>query len=204
MAAWAREAKIPMFFCGGSVGDFSVPLIGISSSLMLEEALDHLFKLGHKNIVLPLCERTPSFALNLKSVFSKKLISLHYDFINEFNTPMSTDSGVASFRACLDQSFAIKTPSAIVCLDWREYIASLCYLQEKGLKVPQDISLVTLSYDHSADWFKPIPTHFLHPLDKLASTLADWLEDISTYNKFTLNASVRGLWQKGETIAKAK
>jgi hypothetical protein len=204
MAAWAREAKIPMFFCGGSLGDYSVPLIGISSSLMLEEALDHLLALGHKNIILPLCERTPSFALNLKSVFSKKLVSMHHDFINEFNTPMSDKSDVASFRACLDQSFAMKKPTAIICLDWREYIAALFYVQEKGLNVPKDVSLVVLSYDHSADWFKPVPTHFLHPIDKLASTLATWLEDLSTYNNFTLDAKVRGLWQKGETIAKAK
>ncbi len=204
MAAWAREAKIPMFFCGGSVGDFSVPLIGISSSLMLEEALDHLLAFGHKNIVLPLCERTPSFASNLKAAFSKKLVAMNHDFINEYNTPMSDDSGVKSFRACLDQTFAIKQPSAIICLDWREYIAALCYVQEKGLKVPDDISLVVLSYDHSVDWFNPVPTHFLHPLDKLASTLATWLEDLSTYSNFTLSASIRGLWQQGGTIAAAK
>jgi hypothetical protein len=61
--------------------------------------------------------------------------------------------------------------------------------------------LICLSHDHSVDWFSPIPTHFEHPIDKLAMTLSNWLEDISTYNDFTLLAMVRGTMIAGETIA---
>lgn len=204
MAAWARDAKIPMFFCGGSLGDFSVPLAGVSSSLMLEDALDKLISLGHQSITLPLCDRSPSFAANLKSSISRKLIEANCDFISELNTPSSDSDGVEAFRQCLDRAFAVKPPTAIICLDWREYIAALFYVQKKGLSVPEDVSLVCLSHDHSADWFSPKPTHFRHPIDKLAATLCNWLEDISTYNDFTLSASVRGTIEEGETVAAAK
>lgn len=201
MAAWARDTKIPMFFCGGATGDVSVPVAGVSSSHMLEEALDRLIALGHHKITLPLCERVPSFASKLKATISQKLIMANRDFISELNTPSHEESGVEIFRSCLDRAFAIDTPTAIICMDWREYIAALCYVQEKGLKVPQDVSLVCLSHDHSADWFKPVPSHFIHPLDKLASTLGNWLEDISNYTNFTLQSSVRGTWVPGETVA---
>jgi DNA-binding LacI/PurR family transcriptional regulator len=204
MAAWARDVKVPMFFCGGALGDFSVPMVGVSSSMMLEDALSQLISLGHKDITLPLCERSPSFAANLKSTISRKLVEAGHDFISELNAPATDDGGVESFRNCLDRAFAVRPPTAIVCLDWREYIAALCYVQKKGLSVPKDISLICLSHDHSADWFSPIPTHFEHPIDKLATTLSNWLEDISTYNDFTLSAMVRGTMIAGETIAKPR
>ena len=201
MAAWARDAKIPMFFSGGAMGDFSVPMVGVSSNLMLEEAMDKLIGLGHHHIILPICGRATSFAAGLKSTFSRKLVNDGFDFIAEFNCPTSDESGVESYHRCLDRAFAIKTPTAIICLDWREYVTSLCYLQQKGMKVPQDVSLICQSHDHTVDWFIPKPTHFHHPLDKIATTLCGWLEDISTYNNFTLLATVRSVLNEGESVA---
>jgi DNA-binding LacI/PurR family transcriptional regulator len=201
MAAWARDAKIPMFFSGGAMGDFSVPMVGVSSNLMLEEAMDKLIGLGHHHIILPICGRATSFAAGLKSTFSRKLVNDGFDFIAEFNCPTSDESGLESYHRCLDRAFAIKTPTAIICLDWREYVTSLCYLQQKGMKVPQDVSLICQSHDHTADWFIPKPTHFHHPLDKIATTLCGWLEDISTYNNFTLLATVRSVLNEGESVA---
>lgn len=204
LAAWSRDAKIPIFFCGGSLGDFSVPMVGVSTSQMLEDSLDVLIQRGHRRITLPLCERSPSFASTLKSSISRKLVEANCDFISEFNVPSSEESGVSSFRKCLDRAFAVQTPTAIICLDWREYVAALFYVQQQGLKVPEDISLISLSDDHSTEWFTPRPSHFKHPLDKLAATLCNWLEDITTYNDFTLTARARGVMVEGETIANAK
>ena len=201
MAAWARDAKIPMFFSGGTMGDLSVPMVGISSSLMLEDAMEKLIGLGHSHIILPLCGRAASFTAALKLTISQKLIMKGLDFISEFNCPTSDENGVESYHRCLDRTFAIRVPTAIICLDWREYVTSLCYLQQKGMKVPQDVSLICQSHDHSADWFIPKPTHFYHPINKIASTLCNWLEDISTYNNFTLLATVRGVLNEGESVA---
>jgi len=178
-----------------------VPMVGVSSNLMLEEAMDKLIGLGHHHIILPICGRATSFAAGLKSTFSRKLVNDGFDFIAEFNCPTSDESGVESYHRCLDRAFAIKTPTAIICLDWREYVTSLCYLQQKGMKVPQDVSLICQSHDHTADWFIPKPTHFHHPLDKIATTLCGWLEDISTYNNFTLLATVRSVLNEGESVA---
>ena len=201
MAAWARDAKIPIFFSGGTIGDYSVPMVGVSSNLMLEEAMDKLIGLGHRDITLPLSDRATSFAAALKTTISKKLVNAGFDFISEFNCPTSEAGGVEAYHKCLDRAFAIKTPTAIICLDWREYVTSLCYVQRKGLRIPQDISLICQSHDHSADWFIPKPTHFMHPLNKIASTLCEWLEDMTTYNNFSLLATVRGVLAEGESVA---
>ena len=203
MAAWARDTKIPMFFCGGTMGDLSVPFVALSSQMMLEEAMDRLLALGHSKITLPLCERAPSFATKLKSTISQKLIMANYDFISELNTPSSQEGGVESFRHCLDRAFAVTTPTAIICLDWREYLATLSYAQAKGLRVPQDLSLICMSDNHATDWLSPFASHFARPIDKLASTLSDWLEDITSYNNFSLYTSIRSHWVEGETVAAA-
>jgi DNA-binding LacI/PurR family transcriptional regulator len=201
MAAWARDAKTPMFFCGGSLEDFPVPIAAISSSLMLEEALDQLIARGHYKITMPLCQRGAAFTTRQKSTISSKLIEAGYDFITELNVPTTAENTLADFCNCLDRAFAVSKPTAIICLDWREYLAALSYVQKKGLSVPEDISLVSLSNDHAADWLSPEPSRFLHPLDKLAATLANWLEDMSTYNDFQLVAPLRGVWIPGGTMA---
>jgi DNA-binding LacI/PurR family transcriptional regulator len=97
----------------------------------------------------------------------------------------------------------VTTPTAIICLDWREYVATLSYAQAKGLRVPQDLSLICMSDDHATDWLSPLASHFARPMDKLASTLSDWLEDITSHNNFTLKASIRSHWVEGETVAAA-
>lgn len=201
MAAWARDAKIPMFFCGGTKEDFSVPMAGISSGSMLEEALDRLISLGHHKITLPLCARPKTFAANLKSIISTKLLQAGHDFIAELHTPSTEDNSRAAFHECLERAFAISTPTAIVCIDWRECLATLCYAKDKNLKIPRDLSIISLSTDHAAEWLSPSPSRYLHPLDKLASTLCGWLEDMSTYTNYQLYASIRGVWLEGETIA---
>lgn len=201
MAAWARDAKIPMFFCGGALEDYAVPIAAISSSLMLEEALDHLITLGHHQITMPLCQRGAPFVARQKTTISMKLIEAGHDFITELHVPTSQENGLSDFHACLDRAFAVGNPTAIICLDWREYLAALSYVQKKGLSVPEDVSLVSLSNDHAADWLTPEPSRFIYPLDKLAATLANWLEDMSTYNNFHLCTPLHATWTPGGTIA---
>ena len=203
MAAWAREKDIPMFFCGGTVGEFSVPIAGISTQMMLEEAMERLLALGHHKITLPLCGREPTFVAKLKSTISQKLIAANHDFISELNAPTNAEGGVESFRNCLERAFAVSSPTAIICLDWREYLASLSYVQAKGMKVPKDISLICMSDDHATDWLSPMASHFVHPVDKVANTLSNWLEDITTYNNYSLNVSIRSNWVDGESVAAA-
>jgi DNA-binding LacI/PurR family transcriptional regulator len=201
LAAWARDAKMPMFFCGGALEDFPVPITAISSSQMIEEVLDHLIALGHHRITIPMCQRNPQYVKRAKTLISNKLIQAGHEFITELNVPMSEGNHRKDFCLCLDRAFAVKKPTAIICPDWREYLAACSYLKNKGLVVPDDVSLISLSSDHAADWLDPEPSRFIYPLDKLAATLADWLEDMSTYTNFQLRQRVNAQWVKGETIA---
>lgn len=200
MAAWARDAKIPMVFCGGTVEDRQVPIAGISTMSMLGEALDRLIALGHHKITLPLCERSITQVTNYKNMMRRKITDAGHEFIDELQVPESSDNSVAFFRGCLDQAFAVDTPTAIICIDWRECIAALCYAKENSMRVPEDMSLICLSSDQAAGWLSPSPSRFDHPLDKLAATLCEWLEDMSTYHNYQLSASLPGIWIEGDTI----
>lgn len=200
MAAWARDTKIPMFFCGGSTEDHPVPIAGISNLAMLGEALDRLIALGHQKIIVPLCERKAHVA-NYQKTVKNKFTAAGYEFNEEFSTPVRSESRVEHFRECLNQSFAIDTPTAIICIDWRECIATLCYAKEHSIRVPEDLSLICLSSDQAAAWLTPSPCRYQHPLDQLTDTLCGWLEDMTTYQNFQLAASLPGIWIDGETTA---
>lgn len=204
MAAWARDTKIPTFFCGGSLGDFKVPVAGVSSYKMIDEAIDRLFSLGHKNISVMLANRSPEYCKRIQTLVAEKFNAAGLVFSEKIHAPTTKEDNVNVFRDGLSEVFAAQPVTAFICLDWREYVATMCYIQEKGLKVPEDISIICLSHDHSSNWSSPIPSHYHHPMEEIVKTLADWIEDITTYTNFELNANLSGIWQEGETLSTAR
>jgi DNA-binding LacI/PurR family transcriptional regulator len=200
MAAWARDTKIPTIFCGGAIGEYSVPMVAFSSGKMLEMAMDRLLALGHKQISTMLADRSPEYCQSVQKRIEQKLSNAGVPFIKERHTPTSEIGGVNAFIKSLETTFEQQNTTALICLEWREYLAALCFVQQKGWKVPEDISMICLSSDHAADWLHPVPTHFRLPVITMCEILADWIEDVNLHSNFTLFESLSGKWEEGATI----
>ena len=200
MAAWARDTKIPTIFCGGTTGECSVPIVGISSINMLDVAMDRLINLGHSQISILLANRSPEYCQSVQKLTSEKLNTAGIPFVKELHTPTTKEAGVAAFVKSLETTFQSHPATALICLDWREYMAAMCFVHQQGWKIPADISMICLSSDHAADWLNPVPTHFRHPNSKLCETLANWIEDVTLHSNFTFQASLSGEWEEGATI----
>ena len=50
-------------------------------------------------------------------------------------------------------------PTALVVIDWREFDLVSCFLRDRGLAIPGDVSLVLLSDHPSMECFLPALTH---------------------------------------------
>jgi Periplasmic binding protein-like domain len=200
MAAWARDTKLPTIFCGGAIGEYSVPMVGISSKKMLEQAIDQLLALGHKKISTMLADRTPEYCQSIQKLIEQKLSNTGIPFIKDLHIPTTKEGGVKAYIDCLESTFKKHHTTALICLDWREYMAALGFIKQNNWKIPEDISIICLSSDHAADWLHPIPTHFRHPYMKLCEILADWVEDVNLHSNFTFLEALSGEWEEGATI----
>lgn len=197
LAEWATQRKIPMLFLGGSVGSFPVPFVGVSSSRMAEEALERLTSLGHRGIVLPLCDRTSEFKHKLKELTQAAIERMGGTYVPHHHNPESTHQAPDVMRRILTKVFAGQGPTALVLLDWNEVVAAYCFITERGLRVPRDVSLVMLSDVPASRWFQPELCRFRVPKSKIVSEMIKWLDARPGTARGTI---LSGTWVDGASI----
>lgn len=197
LAEWATKRGIPILFFGGNAGGFPVPVVGVVASRMAEEALARLKALGHRKIVFPLCDRTDVFKSSMKAAMQAALEATGDHYVAEYHNPESNYTAPEVLRGILTRLFATRAPTALVLLDWKDVVAAHCFLTERGLRVPRDVSLVMLSDGITAEWFYPRLCRFRYPQKKLLSEIIKWLEGRPGGGR---DALLSGTWLEGDSI----
>jgi DNA-binding transcriptional regulator YhcF (GntR family) len=173
---WSLKRGLRMAFLGGLRGDLPLPMIAVKSSLLAEEAIRRLTELGHRRIIMPLCDRPPSFAASMKDAMEKGLRGAGVRYVPSYHTPESPYQQPEVVWRMMEACFRRSVPTALVILDWKEFVTISCLLAERGLRVPHDVSVVLLNESMEADWFVPKITCFRFPTLRLAKALAAWVE----------------------------
>ena len=200
LATWALRKNVAILFLGGNPGSCPVSSIAVLSSRMAEEAIKRLTDLGHKRIVLPLCDRSVSFAHKMREVTKQCIESNGDQYLPHYHNPGSSYAGPGIIRGILSKVFDMKPPTALILLDWKELVAAHCFLAEKNIRVPEDISLVMLSDVTGAEWFHPALCRFRFPLKKINTLMVNWLHGRS---RTELRHLLSGTWVQGGTIGPA-
>lgn len=144
----------------------SVPSVTIDNVAAAKEATEHLISLGHKDIAVITGDMaTPSSKQRLegyKKALAEAGISFQPSMI--FEGAYTLEAGKSCTRELLT---AKKRPSAIFCMC--DEIALGCYsiLQEKGFKVPDDISIVGFDDIRFANYFSPALTTVAQPVEDI-------------------------------------
>lgn len=201
LAEWASRRGMRMFFLGGNTGGFPISMVAVKSSRMAQIALARLTALGHRKIVIPLCDRAEPFKISIREATREALESVGRPYLNAYHNPESDYLKPDVTWRIVESSFAANPPTAFVFLDWKELVTAHCYLTKIGLRVPEDVSLVLLSDQMEAEWFQPKLTRFRFPIRRLVSSMVRWLEDDDAeVRHLSLSAELI----EGATIAKAR
>ena len=197
LAEWATRRKVPILFLGGDSGAFPVPKVAVSSSRMAEEVMTLLATMGHRRIVLPLCDRSEDFKKSMRDVTRRVVERAGDCYVPGYHNPQSSYCAPDVMRRILARTFSRQPPTALVLLDWNEAVAASCFLTEHGLRVPRDVSLALLSDSVTADWFHPKLCRFRFPQERMLSEISKWLEEKSR-NKH--GAALSGIYVAGDSI----
>lgn len=176
LAEWAGKSGARMLFLGGVGGEHGIPMVGLRSATMVDEAFARLIALGHRRIVMPLCERIGTFSSALKEVVKRRLEDAGIAYVPAYHTPESDYLTPEVTRAIMTSVFARKEPTALVFLDWKELVAASCWLWERGLRVPEDVSVLLLNDQTEAEWYAPKLARFRFPVRRMARMLLSWVE----------------------------
>lgn len=177
LAEWSLRRKVRMCFLGGAVDGLPVPMVAVKASKIAEVALDRLVALGHWRIVLPLCDRPEAFRRSMGEVMKLAIESAGRTYVKTYHNPESAFEGPDVTWRVMESAFASDPPTALVLLDWKELVTAQCFLQRRGLRIPEDVSVVLLNDQSEAEWFRPKLCRFRFPISQLLKVLVRWLKD---------------------------
>lgn len=201
LAKWALKRKVRMLFLGGVTGGLAIPLVAVMSAGMAVEALEILTGLGHSRVVMPLCDRAEEFSRRMRESMQVAIEAAGEMYVSSYHNPESSYLQPDVSWHILESVFAQQPPTALVFLDWKELVTAMCFLSRRGLRVPEDVSMILLNDPVEAQWFRPTLARFRFPTQRLVTALVRWLEDESAEVK-TIRLS--GEFVPGNTIARAK
>jgi len=173
---WALRHGLRIAFLGGMRGDLPISVVAVKSSLLADEAMRRMTALGHRQILLPLCDRPAPFAAGLKDSVKNGLEQVGVTYVPSYHTPESPYQRPEVIWRMLESAFKRKPPTAIIVLDWKEFVTVSCFLSHLGLRIPDDVSVVLLNEQMEAEWFVPKLACFRFPVGKIALALAHWAE----------------------------
>jgi DNA-binding LacI/PurR family transcriptional regulator len=202
---WFAAAKLPCLAVGGRIGDSGLGQIGFDMGEQIAAATDHLLSLGHRRIVLPLPPQTPREGPpgRFESAFRARMEAAGARVSADFNLPI-LHGDPASWQQLLHTLFAFTPPTAFILYNGTE-AAGLCgFLQQRGLRIPEDVSLVVEADEPLLQWLLPEPSRIEFSPLKLARAIWKWVREALHGEPGHTRRLISGSFVKGRTTAPPK
>lgn len=165
--ALLNELGLPYIVHGRSEGlGFDYPFIDIDNEGAFHDAGRLLTQLGHARIALINGETAETFAIFRERGLRRALAAAGHTLAPQHirSMKMTEENG---FRATLSLMDAAERPTAVVCSSLIMALGVMRALAERGLSVPQDVSLI--AHDDVFAWLKP--ESFAAPLTTTRSSI---------------------------------
>lgn len=202
---WFIASKIPAMALGGRSAGLAVASTGIDAEQVLRQIVRRLVGLGHRRIVF-LVHPTMLAPTEgpLVRVFREELAAAGVK-PGEFNVPVweETPAGLAGL---FDSLYRYTPPTALICLPVGATFGTINHILRHGLRISEDVSLVSLRTDPCLDWILPGVTTAHTRMDETVffrRTLG-WVKSVSTGKPDTRRQLCPAEFIEGDTVGPAK
>lgn len=201
---WALSTGLPVCFLGGNAGDLPIPVIAIDICKVVEDALEKLIRHGHKNFFIPLGVRHPVLVAKMQATYIATLSKHGLNFNQVIQMPASTTHDPETAWRALDRAWEqAEKPTALIFLDWNTCVVGTSYLADRGLRMPDDVSVVMIANEHSSEWFRPQLAHYTFPENDLIKAVSAWTQS-KGYNRDKLLQHMLKSFNPGKSLAPMK
>lgn len=177
---WVREARVAAVVAGSVLPDMKIPCVDVDDEPAFYDLTVRLARLGHRRIGLIAGPVHQYSALRRERGFLRALADCGLDAAprRRYRGDYTGDSGTAGVQAILE---ADPYTSAIVCSNDGVAIGALKCLAERGVRVPQDVSVVGFDGDVLGQYSAPPLTTMRQPAHEIGRRAAELLiEEIRT------------------------
>ncbi len=152
------EANVPFILVNGKItGQEDFPYVGFDNRGGVKKAIDHLVQLGHERIGIINGRMTTTNALERFQAFQENLAEHKLEFHQEWVADGDFEEE-GGHKAALKILTAVRRPSAILCASDLMAIGAVRALKEKGVSVPEDMSIVGFDNMEEAMYHEPLLT----------------------------------------------
>ena len=159
-----------------------------------------LIGLGHRRIVLLDQKTTLSTPGSNGSAFLDEMTA-HGITTGNYNMP-GWEMGFEDFYRCLDSLFARTQPTAIFIFSTMQYFATAQFLLNRGLRVPQDVSLTCMEKPPYSKRFQPSISHVDWNSNIMVNSIVRWTNNISQGKEDIRQTKIDAEFIEGGTVGR--
>lgn len=201
---WFAKQEKPAFAMFGGYDQVHIAATGPDKATPLAEVTRHLLALGHRRI---------SFIARQEVRHPKPAKGI-LAFLNEleaagittgaFNLP-NWEETREGFGRLLESFFDGPTPPTALILDEAfEFNACYHFISQRGLRIPNDISLVCTDYDPELGWCKPPVSHISWDYRPVVRRIVSWANNVAKGKDDREQYITKAEFVKGGTIGLAR
>jgi DNA-binding LacI/PurR family transcriptional regulator len=193
---WFADRRLPVVIWGRCQSKVNLPSVSINLTATTRYAVGALLGLGHRRLAL-FAEQSPSRIT--RDAFLDSLRSCHHADVH--GVAVEHEANPRSIKAALERCVRLHRPTAILVTRTYCYVAVMAHLARMGIRVPQDISVISRDDDPLYEFMLPRPSHFTFTADAFAKQLYTMCEKV-IHREMLLHTSVEILpeFVRGESV----
>jgi len=199
---WFIAQGLPAFALFGQRQGLPIAGVGPDKAPALAAATRRLIELGHRRIVLLTRQtrRLPQPERSERAFLDE--LAAHGIRTGSYNLPDCGES-VGGFRARLDSLFQFTPPTALIVDEAPFFFATMQFLMDRGLRVPQDVSLVCTDHDRVFAWSQPAVAHIAWDSRPVVRQIVRWANNVARGQRDVRQSFTPARFVPGGTIGPA-
>lgn len=200
---WFARRSEPVFALFGRRGGLPLAAAGPDKPSAYAVATRELIRLGHRRIVLMVRprRRLPEPGAPEKAFLEE--LAAHGLKVGDYNLP-AWEETPKDFHRCLEELFRVTPPTAMIIDETSFFFATQQFLAKRGLRVPEDVSLVATDPDPGFHWCRPSIAHITWDSDPLVQRIVRWAANVSKGKEDRRQTLTKAEFIEGGTISPAK
>ena len=199
---WFAAQSAPAIALFGRREGIPIAATGPDTHTACAIATRRLITLGHRRIVM-LCRaerRKPGPGLTERALLEE--LTANGIPTSDYNLP-DWEETREGFQLLLASLFCITPPTALIIGSCELFAATQQFLAKRGIRVPEQVSLICFDSDASFDWCMPSIAHVRLEIAPVVRRLAQWATNVSRGHEDVTQTSTLTEFIPGGTIGPA-
>lgn len=195
---WARDNQLSVIQMGGLCVP-GVHTLGVDLGAVIRHVVGKVVQAGHRKVLIPLLDAPPAMAASVARAAAPMLGFTPDQMLDRQWVVAAQLKSPEEHRRTLAGLIRRLEPTAVISVNWRDYLIASDVIRSLGLRCPEHISQLVMDSNEDMAWVSPVPTRFTMGPDVVLKCLTAWLNGKPFDPERQTKVMLRG-WTMGESL----